>query len=205
MDEFGRPTAAWQLDLTDADRCALVAEQVGVEPGRAPHPGVRRRPARPDASPEPGAPDDFARQMRGDAEAFFNITHACLPYLRESQGSIVAVTTAATTRFPVRDGLSTAPKAAVEALVRGIAAEEGRFGVRANCVGPGMITDGMAERLIASGDLDERALEVARANIALRRFGSAVRHRRGGLLPRQRPRRPSSAARSSMWTAGYGV
>lgn len=45
--------------------------------------------------------------------------------------------------------------------------------MRVNCVGPGMLTDGMAERLIASGDLDERALAVTRGNIPLRRFGTA--------------------------------
>jgi NAD(P)-dependent dehydrogenase (short-subunit alcohol dehydrogenase family) len=73
----------------------------------------------------------------------------------------------------VRDGLSAAPKGAVEALVRGLAAEEGRFGIRANCVGPGMLTDGMAQRLIASGSLDDRALDAARARIPLRRFGTA--------------------------------
>ena len=84
------------------------------------------------------------------------------------------MTTAATTRFAVRDGLSVAPKAAVEALVRGLAVEEGRFGVRANCVGPGMLSDGMAQRLIASGDLNDTALEAARANTPLRRFGTAA-------------------------------
>src|SRR5689334_7789463 len=119
-------------------------------------------------------PDDLVAQLEGDAGAFFRVASACLPALRESGGSIVAVTTAATARFPVRDGLSSAPKAAVEALARGLAAEEGRFGVRVNCVGPGMLTDGMAEALISSGELDERALEVTRANIPLRRFGQAV-------------------------------
>jgi len=74
----------------------------------------------------------------------------------------------------VRDGLSTVPKAAVEAAVRGLAAEEGRFGVRANTVGPGMLTDGMARRLMASGDLDERALDAARASIPMRSFGTAA-------------------------------
>ena len=68
----------------------------------------------------------------------------------------MAVTTAGLGRFPVRDGLSTVPKAAVEAAVRGLAAEEGRFGVRANSVGPGMLSDGMAQRLMAAGDLDDR-------------------------------------------------
>ena len=46
--------------------------------------------------------------------------------------------------------------------------------MRANTVGPGMLTDGMAERLMANGDLDERALDAARANIPMRRFGAAA-------------------------------
>ncbi len=36
-----------------------------------------------------------------------------------------------------------------------------------------MLTDGMAERLISSGELDDHALEVTRGNIPLRRFGVA--------------------------------
>ena len=57
--------------------------------------------------------------------------------------------------------------------MRGLAAEAGRYGVRVNAVGPGMLTDGMAARLMESGELDERALEVTTRNIPLRRFGSA--------------------------------
>ncbi|HET7736063.1 MAG TPA: SDR family oxidoreductase [Nocardioidaceae bacterium] len=120
------------------------------------------------------SPADMAAQLATDTAGFFNVVHPALPSLRANAGSIVAVTTAATARFPVRDGLSAAPKAGVEALVRGLAAEEGRYGVRVNAVGPGMLTDGMAERLISSGELDERALEVTRGNIPLRRFGNAA-------------------------------
>lgn len=120
------------------------------------------------------APADFRRQLLDDPAAFFNVVHAALPLLRETAGSIVAVTTAATRRFAVRDGLSAGPKGAVEAVVRGIAAEEGRYGVRANCVGPGMLTDGTAERLVAAGDLDDGALGAARRNTPLRRFGTAA-------------------------------
>jgi 3-oxoacyl-[acyl-carrier protein] reductase len=119
-------------------------------------------------------PAEMATQLAVDAAGFFAVAHASLPFLRDARGSLTAVTTAATARFPVRDGLSSAPKAAVEAMVRGLAAEEGRFGVRVNAVGPGMLTDGMAERLISSGELDERALEVTRGNIPLRTFGTAV-------------------------------
>lgn len=119
------------------------------------------------------APEQMADQLAVDAAGFFRVVQPALPSLRRHQGSIVAVTTAATDRFPVRDGLSSPPKAAVEAMVRALAVEEGRFGLRANSVGPGMLTDGMAERLISSGELDDRALEITRGNIPLRRFGRA--------------------------------
>ncbi|WP_084614192.1 SDR family NAD(P)-dependent oxidoreductase [Nakamurella lactea] len=118
-------------------------------------------------------PTQYADHLNQEAAAFFNLVQAALPTLRAGGGSVVAVTTAATSRYPVRDGLSAGTKGAVEALVRAFAAEEGRFGVRLNCVGPGMLTDGMAERLMSSGDLNDRAQAVAMANIPLRRFGSA--------------------------------
>lgn len=120
------------------------------------------------------SPAQYRAQIEADAVAFFNLAHTALPLLRESRGSIVAVTTAATRRFPVRDGLSSGTKGAVEAVARALAAEEGRFGVRVNCVGPGMLTDGMAARLIDSGELDDAALEITRRNIPLRRFGDAM-------------------------------
>jgi NAD(P)-dependent dehydrogenase (short-subunit alcohol dehydrogenase family) len=119
------------------------------------------------------APDAMAEQLRQDTVGFYALAHASLPALRRTRGSFVAVTTAATARFAVRDGLSSVPKAAVEAAVRAFAREEGRFGVRFNCVGPGMLSDGMAERLMANGDLDQKALDAARQNIPLRSFGTA--------------------------------
>ena len=116
----------------------------------------------------------FAAQIEADVVGAFNLTAAVLPHLRVSGGSIVYITTAATTVFPKRDALSSVPKGAVESLMRAVAVEEGRFGIRANCVGPGMLEDGMAARLIADGDLDDRALDAARANIPLGRFGKAA-------------------------------
>ncbi len=165
--------SAYQLDLSEPDACAavidtIVAEQNGIHTlvyAAGPHVPMLHL--------SRVTPQQFRAQLLDDASAYFNAVHAALPHLRKTGGSIVAVTTAATARFPLRDGLSAGPKGAVEAITRGIAAEEGRFGVRANCVGPGMLTDGMAERLITSGELDEKALDVARANIPLRRFGVA--------------------------------
>lgn len=118
-------------------------------------------------------PTELRAGLLDEAAACFHLVRPSLAWLRQSQGSLVAVTTAATRRWAVRDGLSAIPKASIEALVRGIAAEEGRFGVRANSVGPGMLSDGMAQRLSALGDLDDAALEAARDQTPLRRFGTA--------------------------------
>lgn len=119
-------------------------------------------------------PEQMETVVRDDVLGFFTVVHTALPALRAARGNLVAVTTAATRRYAVRDGMSVAPKASVEAIVRAIAVEEGRFGVRANCVGPGMLSDGMADRLIAAGDLDEYALDRARENTPLRRFGTTA-------------------------------
>ena len=168
-----RTARTWQLDLADAERTATVTAEVAAEFGGIHTLVYAAGPHVPMVHLSRVAPADLQQQVVTDIAGFFNAVHATLPHLRESRGSIVAVTSAGTARFPVRDGLSIGPKAAVEALVRAVAAEEGRFGVRANCVGPGMTTDGMAQRLIASGDLNEAALDVARGNIPLRTFGDA--------------------------------
>lgn len=170
----GVRASAYPLDLVSPDAAASVVASVVAEHGglhtlvyaAGPHVPMLHL-----ATVEPAA---MAAQLAADAAGFFNVVHPALAHLRLVQGSIVAVTTAATARYPVRDGLSSAPKAAVEALVRGLAAEEGRFGVRVNAVGPGMLTDGMAERLISSGELSDEALAITRRNIPLRRFGSAA-------------------------------
>jgi NAD(P)-dependent dehydrogenase (short-subunit alcohol dehydrogenase family) len=174
LDDLRGDTAhAYRLDLTDADACHTVIDRIAADRGGIHTLVYAAGPHVPMTHLARVAPDAMRSQLVSDAAAFFNAVQPALPHLRAARGSIVAVTTAATSRFPVRDGLSSAPKAAIEALVRALAVEEGRYGVRANCVGPGMLTDGMADRLIRSGELDERALAAARGNIPLRRFGTA--------------------------------
>ena len=172
--EWGVQSSAHALAVTSADDCASVLSAVADSYGGLHTLVYAAGPHIPMVHLSKVAPADFAEQLSQDAVGFFNLAQPALPLLRQTQGSIVAVTTAATARFPVRDGLSSAPKGAVEALVRALAAEEGRFGVRVNAVGPGMLTDGMAARLIDSGELSDDALAVARANIPLRRFGNAT-------------------------------
>ena len=172
--EWGVRASAYALDVTSDEDAARVVDSVAEEFGGL-HTLVHAAgPHVPMVHLSNVAPTTMAAQLAADAAGFFNLVHPALPHLRQAHGCVVAVTTAATARYPVRDGLSAAPKGAVEALVRALAAEEGRFGVRVNCVGPGMLTDGMAARLISSGDLSAEALAVARGNIPLRRFGTAT-------------------------------
>lgn len=108
-----------------------------------------------------------------DVHGAFDVVQASLPMLRDGGGSYVFVSSAGLARYPAGDILSVAPKAAVEALIRGIAREEGRHGVRANSVALGVIDAGMFPRLVADGHFTEAWLDAAKKNAALRRFGTA--------------------------------
>ena len=174
IKEYGRRALALQLDLGDETATAEAIAQAAEAFGGLHTLVYAAGPHVPMVHLSKVTPGQYRAQLIADAAAFFNLVHPALPVLRESRGSIVAVTTVATRRFPVRDGLSSGTKGAVEAVARALAAEEGRFGVRVNCVAPGMLTDGIAARLIDSGELDETALEIARRNIPMRRFGDAL-------------------------------
>lgn len=89
-------------------------------------------------------PDEWARVVQADVNGCFNMVHSVLPHLRrQHSGNIVALVTGAVDRSPPRDILSAAPKAAIQMLIRGVAREEGRSGIRANLVGPGYIEAGL--------------------------------------------------------------
>ncbi len=108
-----------------------------------------------------------------DVHGFFHVARAAIPALRQTKGSIVAITSIGLERFPARDILSVAPKAAIHQLIRGIAKEEGRHGVRANTVALGVIEAGMFLRL-RDTDFSTEWLTAARDNTALKRFGTAA-------------------------------
>jgi NAD(P)-dependent dehydrogenase (short-subunit alcohol dehydrogenase family) len=174
VKERGRQALALQLDLEDETATAQAVAETAETLGGIHTLVYAAGPHVPMVHLSKVTPGQYRAQLVADAAAFFNLVHPALPLLRESRGSIVAVTTVATRRFPVRDGLSSGTKGAVEAVARALAAEEGRFGVRVNCVAPGMLTDGIAARLIDSGELDAAALEITKRNIPMRRFGDAM-------------------------------
>lgn len=119
------------------------------------------------------APAQMEEALEADVLGFFNLVQLALPGLRNVAGaSVVAVTTAAIQTFPARDGLSSIPKSAVEATVRAIAREEGRYGVRANCVAPGIVEAGLGQQYI-EGLYTREVWEAQKQRVALGRFARA--------------------------------
>ena len=99
------------------------------------------------------------------------VVAATLPVFREQgYGNFVIVVSVANYTYPPGDALSSVPKAAMEALGRAVAKEEGRFGIRANMVAPGIIAAGLGTHFLETLYTPE-VWETQKRKIALRRFG----------------------------------
>jgi 3-oxoacyl-[acyl-carrier protein] reductase len=174
VEEQGRRARSYRVDLTDAAAVAAVVEDVGatgelaaVVSAAGPHIAMGYV-----ADLDPAR---FAAVLDADLKGCFHLLHPALPYLRETRGTVLAMTTPAVDRYAKRDLLSSAPKAGVQAIVRALAVEEGRYGVRANCIAVGLLEgEGMWKELIARGDYTEEMLALARRNIPLGRFGDVA-------------------------------
>lgn len=114
----------------------------------------------------------WRRSLEVEAVGFFNVVKAALPHLRANGGgSFVHMGSAGHVWWPPKDGLSVVPKAANEALIRGIAKEEGRHNIRANSVLVGVIDAGMFHTLLQRGVFDQAWIDETQKLIPLRRWG----------------------------------
>jgi NAD(P)-dependent dehydrogenase (short-subunit alcohol dehydrogenase family) len=85
-------------------------------------------------------PETLAAHLQADTLGCFRLLHHALPVLEAGGGgSFTACVTMANHRTLDTDGLSAIPKAAVESMVRQVAAEEAAHGIRANAVAIGWI------------------------------------------------------------------
>lgn len=114
------------------------------------------------------------KHLLQDAFGFFNVVHFAIPHLRKSRGSVVAVQSSAQFRYAPADGLSVVPKSAVHAIMKGVAKEEGRHGVRANGVALGIIDAGQHSVLTEQGQIDAKYMEAAARNVPLKVWGKAI-------------------------------
>jgi 3-oxoacyl-[acyl-carrier protein] reductase len=107
-----------------------------------------------------------------EVHGFFNAVQATLPRLRAGGGgSYVHLGSAGHVHFPQKDALSVVPKAANEALLKGLAKEEGRNNIRANSILVGVIEAGMFLELLKRGVFDQKWIDKVQDSLALKRWG----------------------------------
>lgn len=88
--------------------------------------------------------EDWSRYIESDLNGFVYILSATLRHMHDRKsGAIVAISSIAAQACQSRGGQAAASKAALDALIRVVAREEGRHGIRANGVAIGLTATGM--------------------------------------------------------------
>ncbi len=174
VEAEGRKASVHRIDISDTQATRELAADVAAKHGGIHTLVYAAGPLVPLIHLSKIDPELMKKHLMQDTFGFFNVVQSALPHLRETKGSIIACQTAAHFRYAAADGLSVVPKAGVNALMKGIAKEEGRFGVRANGVALGMIDAGQQPELIKQGFIDEKYFEAAARNTPLRRNGEAI-------------------------------
>jgi NAD(P)-dependent dehydrogenase (short-subunit alcohol dehydrogenase family) len=93
--------------------------------------------------------DEFDRVLDVDLRAVFRFCRAAIPELASTGGSIVNIGSVHAHATFRGYAVYAAAKAAVEAFTRGLAADYGPQGVRANCINPGLVMSPQNRDLIA--------------------------------------------------------
>lgn len=170
--QLGGEARPWSLDLTDYDATAARIEEIRQAFGRI-HSVVYA--AGPKITVDYFSrldPQTASRVIQQDVLGFFNLARASLPILKQDGGgSITAVTTTQGGNVEIRGSLSAAPKAAIESMIRTIAKEEARNGIRANALRAGWVDVGIGADLMST-QLSEKAREAIHSAIPMRRFGT---------------------------------
>jgi len=167
IEALGRKAQIAPLSLERADDAVALAKaavhQYGAIHSVVYAASLARRPERIGSL----SPAEWAQVIEADVLGCFNLVHATLPHFRAvGSGAYLAVTSYAVGRMAPGNILSAAPRAAIEMFMRGLAKEEGRNGIRANCLSPGVIAGESAA--VADG-----APGLATKAIPVRREGSA--------------------------------
>ncbi|PDT74055.1 glucose 1-dehydrogenase [Bradyrhizobium sp. C9] len=142
-----RGSAAWpfELDVTDAEACHTLAQNVAREVGPIAilvnNAGIIIR----EGICSPRAQENWRRVLDVNLTGTFNVTHAFLPALRETRGAIINLGSIASF-LGVADTLGYAPsKGGVKLLTQALARELAADGIRVNAIAPGVIQTAMTE------------------------------------------------------------
>lgn len=117
-------------------------------------------------------PQRFQEVVSTDLFGCHNFLYASAKPLIAAKGAMVAVVTPAMVRWAVTDALSAVPKAAVQQIIRGFAFEHGREGLRANCVGIGLVHGGMVLQMMEDNVLSEEHTVEFANKLPIQRMGT---------------------------------
>ncbi len=109
-------------------------------------------------------PAQWHKTVSVDLDGVYNVTHAAIPYLMESKGSVISISSVDAFQGCVGYAHCAACKAAIVGLSRTLAKELGGS-VRFNCVAPGIIQTDMTK------DRIERDLDTYLAKLPVGRVG----------------------------------
>ncbi|HUS23855.1 MAG TPA: SDR family oxidoreductase [Candidatus Binatia bacterium] len=169
---LGRKASAHAADVTDPQEVQGAVEAAAREHGRLHTVVFGAGPVVEQMHISELTPELWKRSLDVETHGFFHVVRATLPKLRASGGgSYVHLGSAGHVWWPPKDALSVVPKAANEALVKGIAKEEGRHNVRANSVLIGVIEAGMFLELLKRGVFDQKWIDETQKLLALKRWG----------------------------------
>lgn len=91
--------------------------------------------------------DQWTHSVETELLGFIRVVTEIIPRFRAlGGGEVIALSSFATIRYAVGDALSAVPKAGIEQVMRALASEQGRFGMRVNCVLPGVIDAGLGRK-----------------------------------------------------------
>jgi NAD(P)-dependent dehydrogenase (short-subunit alcohol dehydrogenase family) len=169
---LGRKATVHQLTIGDAERVDAVVAEAAAAHGRLHTILVGAGSFTTQVLISEMTREQWQTVVNQDLNGFYNLVRATLPRLKEwGGGSYVHLGSAGHLSWPHRDVMSVAPKAAIEALITGIAKEEGRHKIRANTVLLGVIEAGMFLELTKQGVFDAHWVDEVQKGLALKRWG----------------------------------
>jgi NAD(P)-dependent dehydrogenase (short-subunit alcohol dehydrogenase family) len=141
--EAGGQAASFALDVTKREDCIAIAKRVAAQLGPVSilvnNAGINRR--NPFTAEAAAVFKDWDDIIAINLNGTFNVTHAFLDALRATRGRIVNIGSIQSfmhVRTPNSPAYTTS-KHGVLGFTRALAAELGKYGVRVNAIGPGLI------------------------------------------------------------------
>jgi 3-oxoacyl-[acyl-carrier protein] reductase len=168
--DAGGRARVMRCDVADPDEVERLMAAADGEGG--PHALVSNAAVQYERTIEDTPPEDWDRVLGINLKGVYLCARAAVPRMRELGGGSI-VNLASVNGFWVEPALAAycAAKGGVITLTRSIALDYGRFGIRCNCICPGYIDTGMAQRYFDARDDPDAAREQAGKLHALGRIG----------------------------------